>query len=370
MKDHFDDDLIEADDLIEEPDEGFDEEPEEDAKGGQDAPTDEKRKLQREIRKLKVQRNRQRLLIALLWIATVLFAGLFVWEHFRDRSLGQPAAVDAVMDKEISFDVPEELMTHFQKNYVNYLEKAYVLFGTYPDCSYYKVIAGIPRDDYDFENDFYTLEGERYMSYNPDGVKKSRVAIDVSTYQTDVDWEAVKASGVDVVIARSGFRGYGEDGTLVEDSQFKNHIEGALQAGLDCGVYFFTEAVNYEEGVEEAKYVLDQIRPYQLTQPIIVDTEKINAEGVRANDISNEDRTEALRGFCETIKEAGYTPMIYASTAWFCQAMDLSKLGEYEWWLAAYDTPQFPYHVEGWQYSSTGSVPGIEGDVDLNVWLR
>ena len=364
MKSQFDDELMEADDLIEE-------EPEEEsAEEEQVPPKDEQRKLQREVRRLQVQRNRQRLLIVLLSLTTALFAGLFIWEHFRDRSLGQPAAVDTALEQEMELDVPEELMAHFRNNYVQYLEKAYVLFGTYPDCSYYKVVAGVPRDDYDFEKDFYTPEGERYMNYYPNGVKSGRVAIDVSTYQTDVDWQAVKDSGVDVVIARSGFRGYGEEGTLVEDSQFKNHIEGALSAGLECGVYFFTEAISYEEGAEEARYVLEQIRPYTITQPVIVDTEKINAEGVRANDISNEERTEALRGFCETIKEAGYTPMIYASTAWFCQAMDLSKLGEYEWWLAAYDTPQFPYHVEGWQYSSEGSVPGIEGNVDLNVWLR
>ncbi len=367
MSDHFDDEFIEADELIEEPETDLEEEqPEE-----EHVPVkDEKRLLHREIRRLKVQRNRQRLIIALLICATGLFAGLFIWEHFRDRTCGKPVETEVILEHDMGFGSPEGLADRITENYVGYLEKAYVLFGTYPDCSYYKVVAGVPRDDYDFKNDFYTAAGERYMNYYPDGKKSGRVAIDVSTYQKDVDWEAVKESGVEVVIVRTGFRGYGEDGTLNEDSQFVNHIEGALAAGLECGAYFFTEAVSYEEGVEEAEYILDQIRPYHVTQPVIVDTEKISAEDVRANDISNEVRTDALCGFCETIKAAGYTPMIYASTAWFCQAMDLSRLGEYEWWLAAYDTPQFPYHVEGWQYSSTGSVPGIEGDVDLNVWLR
>ena len=364
MKDHFEDEFTEADELIEE------EEIQPASREEKSPAKDDLRKLQQRIRLLQVQRNRLRLVIALLCITTIVFAGLFIWEHFRDRTCGKPVETEVILEKDMKLDGPGGLGERITDNYVAYLQKAYVLFGTYPDCSYYKVVAGVPRDDYDFENDFYTADGERYMNYYPDGKKSGRVAIDVSTYQKDVNWEEVKNSGVDVVIVRTGFRGYGEEGTLVEDSEFKNHLEGALTAGLECGAYFFTEAVSYEEGVEEAQYILNQIRPYNVTQPIIVDTEKISAEDVRANDISIEARTDALCGFCETIKAAGYTPMIYASTAWFCQAIDLSRVGDYEWWLAAYDTPQFPYHVEGWQYSSTGSVPGIEGDVDLNVWLR
>ena len=87
-------------------------------------------------------------------------------------------------------------------------------------------------------------------------------------------------------------------------------------------------------------------------------------------DISIEDRTQAILGFCETIEAAGYTPMIYANTYWFVSQLDLEKLGKYEFWLAAYGTPQFPYHVEAWQYASDGSVPGITGNVDMNVWMR
>ena len=107
-----------------------------------------------------------------------------------------------------------------------------------------------------------------------------------------------------------------------------------------------------------------------MKQPIIIDTESIDAEGVRTADISIEDRTQAILGFCETIEAAGYTPMIYANTYWFVSQLDLEKLGKYEFWLAAYDTPQFPYHVEAWQYASDGSVPGITGNVDMNVWMR
>ena len=330
----------------------------------------ELRQAHRRIRELEVKSNRMKLLLVIWIILAVVFATLFIREKLKDSYYGKVVDVESTFNEKLALAGPEGLTELFTENYVKYLKKAYVLFGTYPDCSYYKVAAGVRRDDYDFENDFYTPEGELYKYYCPDGVKSSKVAIDVSTYQTDVNWEEVKNSGVDVVIVRSGFRGYGEEGKLVEDSQFKNHIEGALAAGLECGVYFFTEAISYEEGAEEARYVLEQIKDYNITQPIIVDTEKISQEGVRANDIDNETRTQALLGFCETIEAAGRTPMIYASTAWFCQAMDIAKLGKYEFWLAAYGTPQFPYHVEGWQYDPEGSVPGIEGNVDLNVWLR
>ncbi len=275
------------------------------------------------------------------------------------------------LDQQITFDAPEDLKETIQENYVQYLYKAYVLFGTYPDCSYYKVVAGVERDDYDFENDFYTKEGTKYMNYYPDGKRAGRIGIDVSEYQAEIDWPSVKAGGVQVAMIRAGFRGYGEEGNIKKDAYFDANMKGAIGAGLDVGVYFFTEAVNYEEGVEEAETVLSMVKPYKFKQPIVIDTEKIYAEDkVRANDISVEDRTQAILGFCETIEKAGYTPMIYASTSWFVQALDLSVLGKYEFWLAAYETPQFPYHVEGWQYSSEGTVPGISGKVDLNVWLR
>ncbi len=271
---------------------------------------------------------------------------------------------------DIAFDAPDDLKELITDNYIQYLNKAYVLFGTYPDCSYFKVEPGVARDDYDFEHDFYVADGEEYLNYYKDGQKAGRVGVDVSEYQEEIDWTAVKASGVEVAILRAGFRGYGAEGNMKKDAYFDTNMQGALAAGLDVGVYFFSEAVSYEEGVEEAELVLSMVKPYSFRQPIIIDTEKVGDEEGRANLISVEERTEALLGFCETVEAAGYTPMIYASTYWFVDALDLSKLGKYEFWLAAYDTPQFPYHVEGWQYASDGYVPGISGNVDMNVWLR
>ena len=324
------------------------------------------------IREQRTFRTRQiRMLIFCLInsVACIVLAALLVHEVRKNEVKGEPVSTET-LSKKLAFDAPNDLAEQIRENYVTYLKQAYILFGTYPDCSYFKVVAGVERDDLDFENDFHEMKGKSYLNYYPDGKKAGRVAVDVSEYQETIDWAAVKASGVQVAIIRAGFRGYGVEGNIKKDAYFDENMKGATEAGLEVGTYFFTEAVNYDEGVEEANTVLSMIKDYDVKQPIIIDTEKIEAEGVRANNISVEDRTQAILGFCETVEKAGYTPMIYASTYWFVSALDLSKLGKYEFWLAAYDTPQFPYHVEGWQYASDGSVPGINGNVDLNVWMR
>lgn len=319
-------------------------------------------------------RSRKRQLVLLiacivLVIGLITMTTLYILEKTGFYVRGEEVSVDALRT-EISFDAPSDVKELVTDNFVQYLDKAYVVFGTYPDCTLFKIEEGVARDDYDFAKDFYTAEGESYLNYYKDGQKAGRVGVDVSEYQEEIDWAAVKASGVEVAILRAGFRGYGEEGNMKKDACFDANMQGALAAGLDVGVYFFSQAVNYEEGVEEANMVLSMVKPYRFNQPIIIDTEQIGAEDGRGNLASVEDRTEAIRGFCETIENAGYTPMIYASTYWFVSALDLSKVGKYEFWLAAYSTPQFPYHVEGWQYASDGSVPGITGEVDMNVWLR
>ena len=339
----------------------------------QEQEKEEKDKAEKKERSgIRAERRKVKILailcISLIAVVVALIVVLII-QIRKNRVYGETVEA-ATLDQKIAFDAPDDLSEAVTENYVTFLKQAYVLFGTYPDCQYFKVVDDVKRDDLDFENDFYTKEGTSYMNYYPGGKKSGKVAIDVSEYQDTIDWAAVKQSGVQIAIIRAGFRGYGEEGKIVKDTFFDTNMQGATAAGLQVGTYFFTEAVNYDEGVEEAKTVLEMIKPYKVKQPVIIDTERIDAEGVRANDISVEDRTQAILGFCETVEAAGYTPMIYASTYWFVSALDLSKLGKYEFWLAAYDTPQFPYHVEGWQYASDGSVPGIKGNVDMNVWMR
>jgi GH25 family lysozyme M1 (1,4-beta-N-acetylmuramidase) len=144
-----------------------------------------------------------------------------------------------------------------------------------------------------------------------------------------------------------------------------------MENNIDIGIYFFTQAVNYEEGVEEAEFVLSNIADIDVKYPIVIDTEEMEADNARANGISNSDRTDAIVGFCETIKAAGYTPMIYANRNWYAESLDMDRLGDYGLWLAQYsNVPDFPYMFSAWQYTPYGSVPGITGDVDLNIWIE
>jgi GH25 family lysozyme M1 (1,4-beta-N-acetylmuramidase) len=168
---------------------------------------------------------------------------------------------------------------------------------------------------------------------------------------------------------RLGYRGYTAGGLAMDDNYITN-ITSANEADIPAGVYFYTQAVSYEEGVEEADYVLQNIADYDISCPVVIDTEKMEVDDARANDISNDARTDAVVGFCETIKAAGYTPMIYANRNWYAESLDMDRLGDYELWLAQYsNVPDFPYLFKGWQYTSEGSIPGITGDVDINVWF-
>lgn len=196
---------------------------------------------------------------------------------------------------------------------------------------------------------------------------KETKVIDVSYVQSSIDWAKVKASGVDGAMIRCGYRGYGS-GKIVEDSCFAKHVKGAVKAGLKVGVYFFTEAINAKEGKEEAQYAIKLIKRegLKLSYPIAVDTEAINASGVRANNISVAARTAAVQAFCEEVKINGYEPMIYASTSWLENKLNMSKL-PYKVWVAQYNTKvTYSGAYVMWQYTSTGVVDGISGVVDLN----
>ncbi len=254
-------------------------------------------------------------------------------------------------------------------NFWSFIEKSYIIVGTPPDCQFYKIVQEIPRNDYDKER-FYIDYDDKMFYHDADGNAISTLAIDVSEFQSDINWAAVKNAGVDVVMIRVGYRGYGS-GRIVEDAMFKKHIEGALAENLRVGVYFFTQGINSEEGIEEAEFVLDCIRGYNISCPVAIDTEAIYAEDARTNELDNTARTDVVTGFCDTIKEAGYTPMIYTNRNWLVQCLDMTRLGGYKIWYAHYtNQPDLPYEYTGWQYTDTGVLDGVNENVDLNVWME
>ena len=213
-----------------------------------------------------------------------------------------------------------------------------------------------------------TISGIKY-NFGPDGALtqgSSVNGIDVSKYQPNIDWKTVKASGIEFVIIRVGYRG-SATGVLVEDPYFKQHIKGATEAGLKVGVYFFTQAITKAEAVEEASMALSLTQGYNLAYPIFIDTEKVSGNA-RANNLDKATRTEIVDAFCKTIQNAGKKAGVYASKSWYNNQLNASKLDNYCIWVAQYNTVcnyQGRYSI--WQYTETGKVPGISGYVDLNI---
>lgn len=209
------------------------------------------------------------------------------------------------------------------------------------------------------DGDDITYTGEDYTL---------RRGIDVSDHQSEIDWQAVADAGYDFAVIRCGWRGY-SGGSLNEDTAFRRNIEGAKAAGLDVGVYFFSQATSLVEGAEEAIFTLDLLDGMELDLPIFFDWENIGGgETARTDDVSGEVVTAAALEFCRLVESAGYESGIYAylSLAYF--TYDLDQLAGKTLWLGdPGSAPEFYYDHSFWQYSFTGSVPGIEGDVDLDV---
>ena len=199
----------------------------------------------------------------------------------------------------------------------------------------------------------------------------SRKGIDVSKYQGEIEWKKVAEAGVEYAFIRVGIRGYGAEGNIALDDMFAKNVQGAKQAGIKVGVYFFTQALTVEEAKEEAAIVLEQIAPYEIDYPVVCDVEKVSAQGARMNALTAAQRTDVVIAFLEEIRAAGYTPMVYANLEMFAVMLEIQRLEAYEKWYANFGTEMyFPYDYAVWQYSETGTVPGIEGDVDLNISFK
>lgn len=226
-------------------------------------------------------------------------------------------------------------------------------------------LTDVPENPY--KNELFTLENG-IMSYNDEELGiSSRVGIDVSYFQGDIDWKKVKASGIEFVMLRIGYRGY-ESGKLNVDERFEEYIEGAEKAGLHVGVYFFSQAVHPEEALEEAKFVAELLEGYKIAYPVVYDWEMIGTSEARTDEVSPEVLNQCCVAFCDYIRQSGYTAMIYANRRTALMKMNMSRLKEYDFWLAEYrDEPSYPYIFTMWQYASDGKIDGIETEVDMNI---
>ena len=295
--------------------------------------------------------------IILLLIIALIFVGLI-----RGRKDAVPASADlskpqvrrrAVIEKEESFyqfDGRKILMND----------------STYGEI-FVPVYADVPASTLNLD-DLVMRNG--YAYYQENGKVVSTTGIDVSEFQGDIDWEQVKQAEIDFAFIRIGYRTYG-DGIVTFDSAFQRNIEGALAAGIKVGAYFFSQATTTEEAVEEADAVIDALAPYDITYPVVYDWELVYHDNARTDDVSVEALADCCVAFCERVKDSGYTPMIYQNTGTAMHKLDLPRVKDYDFWLAEYSSkPSYYYDFKIWQYSNTGHIPGVEGDVDLNICFR
>lgn len=226
------------------------------------------------------------------------------------------------------------------------------------------------------------LDGVPEYGYDPAGFALSEVGVDyigsgytvlrgvdVSGFQGDIDWERVKADGIGFAMIRVGGR-FINSGKLYDDSYFHGNVKGALAAGLQVGVYYFSQAVNAQEGVEEAEYVLSCLEGYDITLPVVIDWEYLDGSDARTYGVEPAEVTAAVKAFCDRIREAGYEPMVYLNSYCGYIKMDLRELADVKFWYAQYSAyPAFAYHFDMWQYTAQGKVDGIEGEVDMNLYF-
>lgn len=227
------------------------------------------------------------------------------------------------------------------------------------------ILPNAKKHSYDWN---YLTNNENGISYVGDDRYSIRKGIDVSKWQGNIEWEKVKADGYDFVFIRLGYRGYSEAGELELDSKFHKNIQGAQAAGLDVGVYFFSQAINEEEALEEAEFVINALSEYHLQLPVVYDPELIRDTDARTNNVTGEQFTQNTLVFCNKIKEVGFEPMIYSNMFWEAFLFNMTQLEMFPIWYADYEAvPQTPYDFSFWQYSETGTVDGINANVDLNI---
>lgn len=344
----------------------------------------------REKRLARVERSRQRpkfrlapVLASLLAITNVVTLGGYGLSYIQTRltvqeaektaqlSQDEAASLRGEMEELEKNSIPVDTFTNLVAEYnmsAQFIQEFFDDRIVYKDTSvhYAPIDESLPMNSYDWQ---YLKWEDGRPSYTPEGERHATLGVDVSYHQGEIDWAAVAADGIQFAMIRCGYRGYG-NGDLVTDSCYQGNLQRALDNGLDVGVYFFSQAITEEEAVEEAEYVLSLLEGYTVEMPVVFDME-ILQEDARANDLTSAERAKISKAFCDTIRAAGYTPMIYGNTAYYMSKVDFASIaGEYGIWLAQYyEEPFFPYQFNMWQYTNNGTVDGISGTVDINLYF-
>lgn len=352
-----------------------------------------------ETYKPKKRRKKKSSIIILLFTSTVLAftlcaALLFFYAEQRNKTLQAMAEVEILTEEKESMYTKNQVDEFIEKAKKEILDKIksllengegmlsilqrfypnYVIASFRGNYYFFPISEKLEKNNFDLDKFTYPVynkelkEWEGTATYMKGTQKEAKKGIDVSTFQGDINWEKVKNTGMDFAIIRLGFRGY-ENGKIVLDSKFTDNIEGSLEAGLDTGVYFFTEALTEEEAIEEADFVIENLKEYKINMPVVIDVEEsANIEKTRTRELTADQRTKNVIAFCERIKEAGYDVMIYGNLKSFMIMMNIDELEGYDKWFAYYRYPfHFPYKIKMWQYTAYEKIDGIEGKTDVNL---
>ncbi len=231
---------------------------------------------------------------------------------------------------------------------------------TYKDgtTEWLEISEKIPLYTYDFTNIKITND---QMEYFVDGEKCSWLGVDLSKKSGSVDFEALRANGIDFVMLRVGSRGY-ETGLLALDESFEENITNARKAGLEVGVTFFSQALDVEEAVEEAEFVISNLLAYEVNYPIAFDMEYIANDKARIDILDKEEKTQIAETFLRTVEGEGYRGILYGNTSWILGELVPDKiLREFDVWVTDQaPVPDFPYQFRMWKYAVNQEIPGIE----------
>lgn len=218
--------------------------------------------------------------------------------------------------------------------------------------------------------DFTKMEDKAGLKrYMENGRKTSYVGVDISKHTGKVNFSSLKAAGVDYVMIRLGSRGY-STGQITLDENFKENIEGAIEAQLDVGIYFYSQAISQDEAVQEANFVAQNLEPYRahIKYPVAFNMGFVSNDKSRIEGLSREDKTAVSISFLDAVRASGYVPMVYGDKEWLLKEVDLTKLQDYDVWLSQEEEiPDYPYRYAMWQYNTDGVLNGIDGGADLNI---
>lgn len=273
------------------------------------------------------------------------------WDMYP-KPTEEPAPVETEAPKETVENDPSRDGKHTLVKYADG-EEEWVLLNPY-----------LQKNGYDFTR---LVCQSGLMKYYENGKKVSYVGVDISESQNYIDFVKVKKAGIDFCMIRLGARGYGS-GQLILDDYFTENIKRATDAGLEVGVYFFSQAVSEEEAMEEANMIIGQLGGRRLSYPVAFDMELITNDTARTDSLTREQRTSITKAFLDIVAMAGYKTAIYGNKEWLVKEIDLSQLTEYDVWLSQQeDIPDYPYRFNMWQYDLDGNVDGIAGKVGLNI---